>query len=733
MWKDYSIGFIKRNRASSISIMVAAFISSLFLSFLCSMFYNFWVYEVEKIVMEEGDWQGRITGDISDENISVIQNFANVERVVKNEELSGEQETVIDLYFQNPRTIFEDLPLITERLGLEHEAQSYHLLLLSRYLIHDPQDETPPFLITFYLVILALVSLSLILIIHNSFAVSMNARVRQFGILSSIGATPGQIRTCLMQEAAVLCTAPILIGNLLGILLSYGANEGIEVIAADMPGRYNIGFHYRPAVFIITLLVSVLTVLFSAWLPARKLSKLTPLQAIRGTGAIGLNRKRSSRILSLLFGVEGELAGNALKAQKKALRTSTLSLTFSFLGFTMMLCLFSLTDLSTKYTYTQRYQDAWDVMVTVKDTKIEDFSLTEDLKDTKGVRDLIVYQKAEAYISFPDHAISPELAALGGVKAVAGDSVSGSQGRWEIKAPVVILDDVSFLKYCRKTGVSPQLDGTIILNQIWDSLNSVFRYREYIPFIKENIAEVSFHNADGEGATAEIPVLGYTREVPVLKEEYEDYALVQFVPMSLWKKTGGGIEGTGEDTYIRVLAEEGVGLSELNALEYSITERLHPLHAIESQNRIEDYITNERIIDAYKLVTGSFCTLLAIIGIANVFSYTSGFLRQRRREFAQYMSVGISPAGMRKLFYAEVLVIAGRPILITLPLAFLFVEFSARASYLNPQEVWPEIPAAAITLFSLLMIGLVGLAYYIGGKRVLTYSLARALRDDTMT
>lgn len=48
MWKDYSVGFIRNNRASSISIMVAAFISSLFLSFLCSMFYNVWVYEVEK-------------------------------------------------------------------------------------------------------------------------------------------------------------------------------------------------------------------------------------------------------------------------------------------------------------------------------------------------------------------------------------------------------------------------------------------------------------------------------------------------------------------------------------------------------------------------------------------------------------------------------------------------------------------------------------------------------------
>lgn len=45
MWKDYSIGFIKKNRASSVSVLVAAFISALFLSLLCGLFYNFWNYE----------------------------------------------------------------------------------------------------------------------------------------------------------------------------------------------------------------------------------------------------------------------------------------------------------------------------------------------------------------------------------------------------------------------------------------------------------------------------------------------------------------------------------------------------------------------------------------------------------------------------------------------------------------------------------------------------------------
>lgn len=732
MWKDYSRSFIKNSRASSVSIMVAAFIASLFLSFLCCMFYNFWVYEVEKIIIEEGGWQGRITGIAHEEDILTIQNFANVEKAIVNEELSTDQETVIDVYFRNARTIFQDMPLIVRQLGLEDDAASYHLLLLSRYLIHDPQDETPPLLMTFYLVVLLLLSLSLILVIHNSFAVSMNARVHQFGIFSSIGATPGQIRTCLMQEAAVLCAAPVIVGILLGIALSYVTKQGIEIIGADMPGRYNINFSYHPAIFAVTLLVSFLTVLFSAWIPARKLSRMTPLDAIRGTGGLKLKKKKHSPVLSLLFGTEGELAGNALKAQKKTLRTSTLSLTLSFFGFTMMLCFFALTDLSTKYTYFEKYQDVWDIMATLKNTKIEEFGLTQALEETEGVNDLVIYQKAEALIPVPEEAISPELASLGGPQAVAGSSISSAEGSWLVKAPIVIMNDDAFMRYCEQLGITPRLDGTIMLNQFWDSLNSNFRHRKMIPFIKENLDSAVLRNKDGSSETADIPILGYTGEAPGLREEYDDYTLVQFIPLSLWEKIK---EQTGEpqkDTYIRILAEKGAALDELNALEDRILQLVSVSYEAESENRVEEKITNDRILSSYKLIIGSFCTLLAVIGIANVFSYTLGFLRQRKRELAQYMSVGLTPAGIRKLFCIEALVIAGRPVLITLPLTVFFIIFTTKASFLEPLEVLPEIPVSIIAAFSLAIFAFVGLAYYIGGKKVLGCSLADSLWDDSM-
>ena len=77
MWIDYSIGFIKKNRASSVSVLVAAFISALFLSLLCGLFYNFWNYEIESVVLEEGNWQGRISGALGEDAVSEFRQCKN--------------------------------------------------------------------------------------------------------------------------------------------------------------------------------------------------------------------------------------------------------------------------------------------------------------------------------------------------------------------------------------------------------------------------------------------------------------------------------------------------------------------------------------------------------------------------------------------------------------------------------------------------------------------------------
>ena len=731
MWKDYSIGFLKKNRASSVSVLVAALISALFLSLLCGLFYNFWKYEIESVVLEEGNWQGRIRGTFAEDAVPEIENFANVKTATIRGDLSDGQTLVVDICFDDMRAAYQDMPLIARQLGVPETSVTYHESLLSNYFIHNPQDSNPPLLLAFYLFVLLLVSVSLILIIHNSFAVSMNARLHQFGILSSIGATPGQIRTCLLQEAAMLCTLPILLGSFIGIALTFGAIQAVNALADGIVGRQEAVFGYHPLVLVLTLLASFLTVLISAWLPARKLSKMPPLEAIKNTGELQLKRRKNARLLAFFFGVEGELAGNALKAQRKSLRTATLSLTLSFLGFTLMLSFFTLSGISTNHTYFERYQDAWDVMATLADTKIEDFSATDEIHALAGT-DSVIYQKATAVCSVPADAVSEEVKSLGGLEAIAGSDASAADGMYTLQAPLVIMDDRSFARYCAQIGVSPAENGSVVLNRIWDSVNSNFRYKEYVPFLSGNLGTILLQNPADAAAAVTLPVLGFTQEPPVLREEYENDALVQFVSLSTWKQIGETIGAAEPDTYIRILSEKERTLTELNAIETELANVLGHDISFEVENRLQEKIDNDAMLNGYKLLIGALCVLLAIIGIANVFSNTLGFIQQRKREFARYMSIGMTPEGMRKMLCIEALVIAGRPVLITLPVTAVFVWLMITASYLNPMEFLAEAPIIPIILFIAVIFGFVALAYYLGGRQILRCGLAEALQTDCM-
>ncbi|MDE5866973.1 MAG: ABC transporter permease, partial [Lachnospiraceae bacterium] len=357
MWKDYSSDYIKNNSSSNLSVKLSAFISALLLSLLCGLFYNAWKYEVERIELENGDWQSRIIGELAREDIETIKNFTNVKDIRVNENGDKGAETILDIYFNNMKYVFSDTPRIAEQAGISSDKIVYNYELMAMYLVRDSSDTAPRLIFPMFILITLAASFSLIIIIHNSFAVSMNARIHQFGIFSSIGATPKQIRTCLLQEAAALCAVPILMGNLLGIAGSMGLMHLSNIwLGSDIPGRHEAVPGYHPLVLLVTLFITVLTIWISAWMPAGKLSRLTPLEAIKNTGELQLKRRKNSHMLTFLFGVEGELAGNALKAQRKALRTATISLVCSFMAISVMLCFFSLSDISTRETYFERYQ-----------------------------------------------------------------------------------------------------------------------------------------------------------------------------------------------------------------------------------------------------------------------------------------------------------------------------------------------------------------------------------------
>ena len=759
MWRTYAFDMVKNNPSSGMSVRIAAFISALLLSLLTGVFYNLWKYEVERIILEEGDWQSRIVGEFDEEDLEHIRSFAHVKDVVVNEKINSKdskkgrynkdggekkegrqngegEEVVVDIYFSRYRAVFSDMPKIAESMNIAPEKISYHYELLAMYLVRDSSDPKPRLLFPLFVLIMAIASFSLIMVIHNAFAITMKMRIYQLGIFSSIGAAPRQIKSFLLQEAAVLCAVPVLAGKLLGIAFSMGLIQLLNILLGkDVPGRHASVFGYHPLVFGISLAAVVITLWVSAWLPARKLSRLSPLEAIKNTGEVHLKRKKNSRILRLFFGVEGELAGNTLKAQRKALGTASLSLVFSLLAFTIMQCFFTLSEISTRETYFARYQDAWDIMVEVKDADVENFAQIREIQGLSEVESAAVYQKAAAKTVVLEEEISEEMKAFGGFSHASVQQAMKTDVGWMVNAPLVILDDESFLAYCEQIHIPVQLCGAVVRNQIRDVTNPDFRHPVEMPYVKGEKDICILHKSGDEKQAAEIPVLAYTTQVPVLREEYaslDAYELVHFLPASLWKEIKEKIGGWEEDSYIRVLGKNHESLKELDLLQNRIEEIIGPDYRTESENRIREFEANARIIWGMKVIFGGFCVLLAMIGVGNVFSYTLGFVRQRRREFARYLSIGMTFKELRKMFCVEALIIAGRPLVLTLPPGMIAVWYMLKMSYLGTEEFLSEAPVLPIAVFILAISGFVALAYYLGWRVMGRVDLAEVLKDDTM-
>ena len=100
--------------------------------------------------------------------------------------------------------------------------------------------------------------------------VSVTERTREIGIRKAIGANPSTIRKQFLIEAVVIC----LIGGALGILLGIGIGN---LISLSMGGSFII-----PWMFILGGLVLCVGVgILSGYYPAKKASKLDPVEALR--------------------------------------------------------------------------------------------------------------------------------------------------------------------------------------------------------------------------------------------------------------------------------------------------------------------------------------------------------------------------------------------------------------------------------------------------------------------
>jgi ABC-type antimicrobial peptide transport system permease subunit len=274
----------------------------------------------------------------------------------------------------------------------------------------------------FYEVIMLFACIAIMLIIKSAFDASMLARTHQLGILATVGATPKQLKTLLIKDALATSVAPLLIGIAIGTYAGYLLVNFFIDYATRLQGleRIESSFLIDPLVLIAIGAIVLLTIFLSALVPARKLARTTPLQAINSP-SLELNavkkrkkaRAKKSRIPH--SSAEWVLAKGSFEARRSALRSSSVAFGVSFLIFILFLSFITISKLSVEETYYERFGIEWDLAINVADSTPDDLAPAEAVLGEAGwiVRTDSYDEGARLYVqSTVDEPLDEQRAAL---------------------------------------------------------------------------------------------------------------------------------------------------------------------------------------------------------------------------------------------------------------------------------------------------------------------------------
>ena len=189
-------------------------------------------------------------------------------------------------------------------------------------------------------ILLLIVMVASVSLISNAFSISVAERTKQFGLLSSIGATRKQVRTSVQFEALILMALGIPIGILVGygaiaiVFLFYGENLA-RLFSFSVSGGVSPYAAFSFVAVLAAVLICALTVWLSAWLPSARASKVAPLEAIRQNREYKSKQKkvRVSPVTAKLFGMPGFIGAKYYKVSRKKYRAIVIALAFSMVLF----------------------------------------------------------------------------------------------------------------------------------------------------------------------------------------------------------------------------------------------------------------------------------------------------------------------------------------------------------------------------------------------------------------
>ena len=642
----------------------------------------------------------------------------------------NDKEGTVNVFvmFNNKKKIIKQSEDLAKKLGYDN-AISYNSTLLALY-GESTYGNIMKSMITMIIIMLSLVSIGCIVVIYNSFAISVMERKKEFGLLSSIGATKKQLSYTIFFEALIEGT----IGIILGIGGAYIGIGTVILIINNLIGDIlvlklnlvtNIMFIIIPVIFMI------LVIFISALVPSRRAAKVSPIEAIRQNDDIKINKKKikTGKLVNKLFGIEGEIALKNIKRNKKKYRVTIVSLFISivlFISFSsyMNYTIDTASSVMGEVPYDYQISYFGDDPNNDKEAldKINEIVKSSDVKEyvSYSVSNLSIignYTYSDEYLDFYKSAYGDD-----GIKALTNLKYQ--------YISIYILDDISYNKYKELIGLDK--DSVILLNKFKGvSYGNNKRVNYDIPVINNgdiNIKICNFDDNDEDVDTTKycnkkIDNIFITNKSFDLIEEFSymsDFKLI------VNKELYDNISDSGTHyTQFNIISDNTDNIDKL-------TKELDKYDNVNYTNVKESMKQANNMILVIKILMYGFIGLVTLIGVTSVFNTISTSMALRKREFAVLRSIGLTRKGFNKILFFESLFFGLKSLIYAIPvsLGVTIIIHYALADMMSINSIVIPWKAIIISIVSVFVIVLLTMMY--STSKIKKHNIIEQIREENI-
>ena len=632
----------------------------------------------------------------------------------------------------------------SDRFLKEMENAKYDIYMnvfLISYECVFPIDGSFKALFTVAAVVALIIILTSVYCIKNSFNISITEKIRQYGMLASVGATRRQIKSSVKTEAAMLGVVGIPVGTMSGILAALVLVKVVNALSAGWL-NFALSFHTSLPALILAVILSIATIYFSATGSARRAAKVTPLEAIRNTKEIKIKsaKLKTPAIIGRIWGIGGVISYKNIKRNNKKYRTTVTSIVICSVTFIVISYFMSMAFSMVGMSYASTDYNIGINMSYKKDIDIE--KLSKLVSGIEGVDDYLVGAGYDFDVDKPEY--TKEYGEY--CRQVYDNSEDVSQ-----MFLITVLDDKSYDKYASDAGIKNAAEGAILVNKgtfdVYNekSLKYVKKEMELYKYKAGDTIECGYNVYDdaysddnavegdtesstesntednsgyvdeetinnGVRKTVDVTIAGVTDKVPIGYKSYS-YTTLLFMNQkgfeSLWA------DGKSNELKQRYVSYSAYVVAE-NADEYQDTFEKET-EGNPEYSQISFYVSNldKQMRDEKSLFTllGVFAygliVVIALIGITNIINTLSTGMELRSREFATLRSIGMTDKQFAGMVRLESVFISVKALVIGVPLGILISYLLCVMMNRMDDAIIYEPPYKAIILCIVVVIMLI--------------------------